>query len=146
MKKKREFTLFVAGLAFVLISGQAYAQLSATLAIDNTASRTRDRIEVIVTGSYTCGPLPAPEVTGFASIGLTVVQSSGRQIAFGSSFLDVSTTCDTVQHPLQISVPASNIPWHGGLGRVMATLSVTDFSVSPPLTASASVDQQVRIH
>ena len=146
MKKKREFTLFVAGLAFVLISGQAFAQLSATLATDNTAGRTTDRLEIILTGSYTCGPLPAPEVTGFANISGNVSQASGRLIASGFFFVDVSTTCDTAQHTFQVRVPTGNIPWHGGLARVMATLFVIDESVSPALTAFASVDNQVRVH
>ena len=147
MKKKRQFMLFVAGLALALISaGQAYAQLSANLAINNTARVSTDHIEVTVTGKYTCGPLPAPEISGFATINVNVVHASGRLLAMGFSGIDVSTTCDDVQHTFTVNVPTSNIPWHGGLARVMGSLIVSDCSVSPCLFANASVDETIRLH
>ena len=144
---KKKFMLFVAGLAFALITaGQAYAQLSANLAINNHATLTRDHIEVILAGTYTCGPLPAPEVTGFAGIGVNVLQASARQIAFGGSFLDVATTCDAVQHTFTLNIPAGNIPWHGGLARVMGSLMVEDCSGESCVSATASVDETIRLH
>jgi hypothetical protein len=148
MKKKRQFMLLVAGLAFALISaGQAFAQLTANLAINNTATLSRDHLEITLTGRYTCGPLPAPEVTGFASLGVNVIQASGeRQIAVGFSGIDVSTTCDDVEHTFTVNILSSNIPWHGGRARVMGFLDVQDCSVFPCLVANASVDETIRLH
>ena len=147
MKKKRQFMLFVAGLALALTSsGQASAQLTATLAIDNTATITRDRIEVIVTGRYSCSPIPSEDLGGFAGINGNVIEASARQTAFGSFFLDVTTTCDGVEHTFTVNVPTNFIPWHGGLARVMGSIFASDCSVIPCLFASASVDETIRLH
>lgn len=138
--------LFVAGLALALISsGQAYAQLTATLAINN-ATITKDRLEVIVTGTYTCGPLPAPEITGFASISGEVVQASARGFAIGFFGVDVSTTCDGVQHTFTANALTANIPFHGGLARVIGSLFIADCSGDTCLVNSASVDEGIRLH
>ena len=105
----------------------AYGQnsISATVAVDNVATMSTDRLEITLTGRYTCGPLPQPQPTlgaTFATASGQVSQADGRTIGQGG--FGFIPTCDASEHTFQANVQAGNIPWHGGLARARVTLFV----------------------
>ena len=138
----RRSVVAVVGLIVLFAAGQAFGQtLSASITFDRVASLSTDRLNVTLTGHYTCGPLP-PD-SGITTFSGALSQASGRQVA--STIFSVLTTCDATDHAFQSDVPASNIPWHGGLARVTGSLFVQDCSVFPCETAQANVNVQVRL-
>ncbi len=152
MNQKILFWVGVTAVIIALTIGHAGAShLSASLAIDPTANLSTDRIVVTVHGTYTCGPI-LPEVpfpgTDFGNLFVDVRQASGQSITEGFGNLSTFSTliCDGALHPFQVLVPASEIPWHGGLARVNASISVQDcdqfFQCE---NASSTVDAQLKI-
>ncbi len=141
----RVLTVSFVSLILVL---QAFGQtsLTAVLSIDPVAVKSTDRLNVTLTGRYICGPLPQPQPTigaTFASISGTVSQASGRQI--GSNMFSVTPTCDMTERTFEASVAASNLPWHGGLGRARVMLNVQNCENYPCDIATASQDVQIHI-
>ncbi|HEY2989413.1 MAG TPA: hypothetical protein VGL11_16895 [Candidatus Binatia bacterium] len=125
----------------------ARAALSASLTIDPVATRTTDRLVVIVTGSYTCGPVPQPqpnEGSNFADIFVSVEQASGRSIAQGEN--GVFAVCDGNPQTFEISIHSENIPWHGGQARAIGALFVQQcdefFNCE---SARSDVDVQIKL-
>ena len=138
---KKQSIATVLGLLLFLAAPQANSQsLSASITFDRIASLSTDRLNVTLTGHYLCGPIPQPTFTTFSG---ALSQASGRQVA--STIFSVLTTCDGTDHAFQVDVPASNIPWHGGLARVTGSLFVQDCSVFPCETAQANVNLQVKL-
>lgn len=141
MNKKTPFYFMAAVLFF---SGKAVADpLSATLTINPDATLSSDRLVVTISGTYSCSPLPQAE-SAFATITVNVSQASGRQVA-ASGFFGVQPICDGQLHPFKAGAHASNIPWHGGKGRVMANLFIQSCESSPCETVTSSVDKPVSI-
>ncbi len=117
--------LAVAVLAAAAVEYVKADPLSASIMVDRSATMTTDRLVVIVTGSYSCGPLPQPQPmfgTTFADAGGSVQQASGRTITNGEfGFIPL---CDGAQHTYRAQAFASNMPWHGGLARASVNLHV----------------------
>jgi uncharacterized protein DUF6299 len=126
---------------FVLaLAGQARAQISASIAFDRTGDVSTDRLNVTLTGHYTCGPISE---SGFGSFSGALAQAAGRQVA--ETIFGIQTVCDGTQHSFQVDVPASNIPWHGGPARITGSLFVQDCSVFPCESAQSTVNVQVKL-
>jgi len=142
---KTRFVLTVVGLLALLAVSQAYSQttLTASITFDRRAVRSTDRLNVTLTGNYTCGPLADQGGSGFGEFSGALSQAAGRQVA--STIFGVAPTCDGFAHAFQADVPASNIPWHGGQARVTGSMFVQDCSVFPCETASATVNAQISI-
>ena len=123
---KKFFAIFCMFLTAAL-PFPAYGQnsISATVAVDNVATMSTDRLVITLTGRYSCGPLPQPQPTlgaTFATASGQVSQADGRDIAQGG--FGFIPTCDASEHTFQANVLAGNIPWHGGLARARVTLFV----------------------
>lgn len=139
--------LFIVVISTFISAHSVAEPLLASVAIEPDAVVTTDRVVVTVHGSYTCGPLPPSEPFGsnFAFIDGQVRQASGRNITQGSFFVS-APLCDGLPQSFQASAPASLIPWHGGLGRAQATISVQrcdEFYNCE--NSSASTDVQIKI-
>jgi len=79
--------------------------ISATFIVDPVATMTTDRLALILTGRYTCGPLPQPQPTQgstFAGVQGHVSQAAGRDIAEGG--FGFTPVCDAVEHTFQINI------------------------------------------
>jgi hypothetical protein len=118
-----------AALASAFISGGAEADhLTASLTIDPDASRTPDRLAVIVTGSYSCDGIvednPGNDV---AFIQIDVSQAAGQSITRGIA--GSAAHCDGTLQTFEIQVPADNRPWKGGRARAHGLLFVQDCDI-----------------
>ncbi len=98
----------------------------ARISINAVAALSHDRLNITVSGSCTCGPLPQPQPpylgASFASVSGSVDQASGREVIQGQLFFEPN--CDGLEHTFEVAVPASITPWHGGLARVRAMITV----------------------
>ena len=115
--------------------------------IDAGARLTSDRLVVIVTGTYICGPADVtPNPTGdFTGISIRVRQASGRVVNQGTGF--ANAICDAQLRTFE--VPATDdllVPWHGGLARVDASIFMQDCDESFNChIANASAERQIKI-
>jgi len=77
---------------------------SAPFIVDPVATMTTDRLALVLTGRYTCGP-PQPQPTQgstFAGVQGQVSQAAGRDIAEGG--FGFTPVCDAVEHTFQINI------------------------------------------
>jgi len=120
----------------------------ARISIDAVAAMSNDRLDITVSGRYTCGPLPQPQPPylgpSFASVSGSVDQASGRDVAQGQLFFE--PICDGLEHTFEVAVPASIIPWHGGPARVRAMITVQRCDPSFDCEqATGTVDAQIKV-
>lgn len=138
----------VAALVTLIAAGQVHSQdqpLTASIAFDPAAMLSNDRINVTLTGRYTCGPLRAAEPGSgtFAGFSGSLLRASGRQVA--STIFGLQLTCDGTEKAFQVDVPALEIPWHGGPARVRGSLTVQDCTSYPCDTTQVNVNTQVKL-
>lgn len=113
----------------LLIGGQPAAfasSISATISVDSKAKLSTDRLQVVVSGTYTCGPLPQPQPNfgaTFATAGFTLLQASGREVAV-SQMGFFGPLCDGSPQTFQTAMIAGSLPWHGGPARLTGSLNV----------------------
>jgi hypothetical protein len=101
------------------------ADLSAVMSIDKTAQLASDRLYVLITGTYTCGPLEQPQPTvgsTYSEMSGSLRQASGREIAESQFYYQ--PLCDGQTHSFEVGVQPENIPWHGGNARVQGSIYV----------------------
>ncbi|HEY3216034.1 MAG TPA: hypothetical protein VGK93_06035 [Candidatus Eisenbacteria bacterium] len=141
MTIKRCDILVSAVIAVGALSTAAVADLTAQITVDPAAVVSTDRLVVTITGRYTLGPAgPNSQTSGV----LTVSQASGTEVAGGHVFF--TPIADGVEHTFVFNVHAENRPFHGGKGRVQASVRVDDCSTCCPCaSASGSADVQVSI-
>jgi hypothetical protein len=109
-----------AALVSALISGPAKADhLSASITIDPDASRSRDRLIITVTGTYSCGPS-----FSFAQGFVEVSQAAGQSIIRGFGFFEPQ--CDGTLQTFEADVGADIRPWKGGKARARGVVFVEE--------------------
>lgn len=144
----KQSMLLVAG---ALLASQAClaSGLIATMTVNPTAALSSDRIQLVVSGTYTCGPLPQPQTnvgSTFAFGNLTVFQANGRNVAQAQG--GFSAVCDGNPQTFQAPVIAQTMPWHGGKARVVGNLHVQlcdDPYGNECETANSDVNTQIGI-
>lgn len=123
--KKISKTVLVATALFMSSIPAAFASITATISVDSRASLSPDRIQVIVSGTYTCGPLPQPQPNigaTFAFGDFNLSQAAGRDVA--QALGGFAALCDGLPQVFQVPIFATTIPWHGGKARLVGNLYV----------------------
>ena len=118
-------TVLVAAAMFMGSIPAAFASITATISVNSQAILSSDRIQVIVSGTYTCGPLPQPQPTlgaTFAFADFSLSQAAGRDVA--QALGGFAALCDGLPQVFQAPIFATTIPWHGGKARLVGSLYV----------------------
>ena len=138
--------------ACLLMSAACFADdLVATITVNRTGALDSERIQLVISGTYTCGPLAQPQGPGYnwGSLGIHVLQANGRQV--GESWGGVNPLCDGNPQSFQAPVLAETIPWHGGKVRVIGQLEVQRCDPGYPYSgdcehATSEANLQVNVH
>jgi hypothetical protein len=138
-------------LAFLTITVTALGSIAsmadpiAFITVDPSAIKSTDRLAVLVSGTYTCGPLDPEASDVFAGVELT--QASGREINRGFGTIE-NPICDGQPQEFESLVTPyyySGSPWHGGSARAEGFLDIFIFDpCCEDLRASSNSQVKIR--
>jgi len=108
----------------LLLASNGMAEgLTASINVNPVATLATDHLVVIITGTYSCGPIPQPQPPSgptYADANGVIRQASGKSIAEASFYFN--PICDGTTQDFETIANASTMPLHGGKARVEASI------------------------